>query len=318
MVLPDVRINETSIFTNVGVDYAGPFLIKDRLTRGAKEIKLYLCLFICLCTKAIHLEMVTDLTTGAFLASVNRFIGRRGKPASIWSDNATNFVGAKREIRDLYEFLGNNKDIIADARSSDMIKWQFIPARSPNFGGIWEAGIKSAKFHFKRIVGNASLNFEEFNTIIIQIESILNSRPLTPLSHDPTDLNALTPGHFLIGKALTSLPYPDVSHISETRMDKYQRLQSIVQNFWQRWRKEYLSELQVHTKWKHSGTKVLKVGTLVLIHDEKVLPLLWKLGRITRLYPGSDEIVRVVDVQTCAGEIQRPVRKVCALPIDST
>lgn len=315
--LPNVRTNPISIFSNVGVDYAGPFLVKDRLTRCAKQIKVYICLFICLSTKAVHLEMVTELTTVAFLASLNRFIGRRGKPTSIWSDNATNFVGANRELKELSEFLFRNQDEIASTLSNDMIKWQFIPARSPSFGGIWEAGIKSAKFHFKRIVGNANLNLVEFNTVIIQIESILNSRPISPISHDPNDLNALTPGHFLTGKALTALPYPDVSEVPENRMDKFQRLQSIVQHFWQRWRKEYLSELQVRTKWKQSSNTVLKVGTLVLIQEDNTPPLLWKVGRVIRLYPGSDGITRVVDVKTPNGEVRRSVNKLCALPIDA-
>lgn len=314
--LPSVRIGEISVFTNVGVDYGGPFLIKDRLTRAAKKIKVYICLFICLCTKAVHIEMVTELTTKAFLASLNRFIGRRGKPTSIWSDNATNFVGANRELRELYEFLIKNHDEIANTLSIDMIKWQFIPARSPNFGGVWEAGIKRAKFHFKRIVGNAYLNLEEFNTVIIQIESILNSRPISPMSSDPNDLNALTPGHFLIGKSLTAIPYLDVSEVPENRLDKFQRLQSIVQNFWQRWRKEYLSELQVRTKWKQNLAVVLKVGSLVLIQDENAPPLLWKLGRVTKLYPGSDGITRVVDVKTFTGDYQRAITKLCTLPID--
>ncbi|XP_026467848.1 uncharacterized protein LOC113371436 [Ctenocephalides felis] len=128
--------------------------------------------------------------------------------------------------------------------SDDGINWHFIPAKSPHFGGIWEVGIKSCKSHLKRILGNACLTFEDFYTILTQIEAILNSMPISPLSSDPNDLNPLTPGHFLIGKSSTSIPDPNVLDIPENRLGRYQHLQRLAQHFWKRWHKEYISGLQ--------------------------------------------------------------------------
>ncbi|KMQ88602.1 hypothetical protein RF55_11884 [Lasius niger] len=124
------------------------------------------------------------------------------------------------------------------------IDWSFIPAYSPHFGGLWEAGIKSVKHHLKRVAANALLTFEEFYTLLVQIEAILNSRPLTPLSSDPNDFSCLTPAHFLIGRPFNAVSDPNVLYIKESRLSIWQRLQQIQQNLWERWNKEYISELQ--------------------------------------------------------------------------
>lgn len=149
-MLPRERVNPQPPFYNVGVDYAGPLYIKDRYGRGAKVTKCYICLFICLATKAVHLELVTALTTDAFLATFRRFVSRRGKPESVFSDNGKNFVGANNELQQLGVFLKNESKSIAQQSIQDQISWKFIPSYSPNFGGLWEAGIKSCKTHLKR------------------------------------------------------------------------------------------------------------------------------------------------------------------------
>lgn len=314
--LPRERITVAFPSANVGVDYGGPFLLKDRSTRGAKIVKAYLCLFICMSTKAVHLEAVSELTTKAFLATFDRFINRRGKPDNIFSDNGKNFIRANTKLRKLYEFLVNNEKEISNYATRERIKWNFIPPRSPNFGGIWEASIKRAKFHLKHCIGPFSVTFEEFSTILARIEGILNSRPLTPLSCDPNDLQALSPGHFLIGRPITAIPYPDVTQCQVNRLDKFRRLQAISQEFWRRWQREYLPELQVRTKWKQHGSSIINVGKLVLIKDINSPPMSWKLGRVTKLHPGSDGVVRVVDIKTANGQLRRALSQVCVLPLD--
>lgn len=152
-------------------------------------------------TKAIHLEAVSDLTTNSFLAAFRRFVSRRGNCTNIYSDCGTNFLGASKELQVL--FNRNAKSIPEELRNSLVsigTEWHFIPPASPNFGGLWEAGVKSTKYHLKRIMQNQILSFEELSTLLCQIESCLNSRPLCPLSSDPSDLDALTPAHFLIGE----------------------------------------------------------------------------------------------------------------------
>ncbi|GFT87924.1 uncharacterized protein TNCV_800171 [Trichonephila clavipes] len=160
--------------------------------------------FLAKTSKAVHLEIVSDLTTDAFLATLKRFVARRGKCATISSDNAKNFVGANRELKILHNLLKFPEEKLSYL-SSEGISWNFMPPRAPNFGGLWEAGVKSFKFYLKRAVGNLKMTLEEILTIITQIEGILNSRPITPLSDDIEDLEVLTPGHFLIKDPL--LPF---------------------------------------------------------------------------------------------------------------
>nr|CAI5845055.1 unnamed protein product [Callosobruchus analis] len=314
--LPEVRVNTFSVFSNVGTDFGGPFYVKDRKTRGAKITKAYLCIFICMSTKAIHIELVSELTTEAFLATLKRFISRRGKPHSIFSDNGLNYVGANNELKKIYEFLSLQHENIANRLAVEKIKWSFIPARSPTFGSIWEAGIKSVKHHIRRVIGNKALTFEEFATVLTQIEAVLNSRPLCPLSEDPDDVNALTPGHFIIGKNLTSLPEYNINAIAENRLTKWQHMQQMVQHYRQRWRKEYLSELQSRMKWKQRYPELLKIGSLVVVKEDKSPPCSWPLGRVVALYPGQDGFTRVVKLKLKSGEVTRAINRICVLPLE--
>ena len=178
-------------------------------TRKPVIIKSYLAVFVCFSTKAIHLEVVSDLTTEAFLACLRRFISKKGCPSTIQSDNGSNFKGAKNDLQELYRFLKKTAtdSSVAHYLSSQLIQWTMIPEKSPHFGGLWEAAVKSAKFHLKRIVGLQHLTFEEFTTITCQVEACLNSRPLLAItSHDTDGVSTLTSGHFLIGRPLTAYP----------------------------------------------------------------------------------------------------------------
>ncbi|XP_072400436.1 uncharacterized protein [Diabrotica undecimpunctata] len=141
--LPSSRVSQTFPFNHTGVDYAGPFMIKDRKGRGCKVFKSYLCLFVCMATKAVHLEVATELTTSAFLEVLQRFIARRGKPSAIYSDNGSNFVGANNKLKDLSSFLKCNQSTLqTELGVNQGINWHFIPAYSPHQGGLWEAGLK--------------------------------------------------------------------------------------------------------------------------------------------------------------------------------
>jgi hypothetical protein len=307
--LPNVRVATSTPFHFTGIDFAGPFMIANKKGRGSRNTKAYLCVFVCLTTKAIHLEVVSDLTTEAFILCLRRFVSRRGKPEVIYCDNGRNFVGAHNELG---RVLRSSRHPVSDYATNEAIHFKFIPAYAPNFGGIWEAGVRAAKFHLKRIAGNANLTFEELATLFVQIEAILNSRPITPLSSDPNDMCPLTPGHFLITRPLTSsVPSLPVTGNPTTR---YKRIEQIRQQFWDRWRREFMAELQQRVKWKNKQ-RGIQVGDLVLLKEDNLMPLQWRRGRVVRLYPGPDDVCRVADIMTEKGPIKRAVNKMCLLPI---
>lgn len=192
---PASRVTPARSFSRIGVDFAGPINIKLRPGRGVRTTKCYICLMVCFTTRAIHLEPVGDLSTKAFMAALKRFIARRGKPSEIYSDCGTNFLGASRELRRKMSILSKDEQV-QGLLTTENIKWVFNPPSAPHFGGFWEVGVKSVKYHLKRCLGTMTPTFEDLLTLLAQIEACLNSRPLTPVSNDPNDLTALTPGHF--------------------------------------------------------------------------------------------------------------------------
>lgn len=315
---PHDRVNVSRPFSKCGVDFAGPIWIRTSLRRKAPCTKGYICLFVCFVTKAVHVEIVSDLTAKAFLRALNRFFDRRGKSATIYSDNATNFVGAQRHLREIYQSLQSTEhqnSISADLADKG-VEWKFIPPRSPHFGGLWEAAVKSMKNLLYRVLGEARLTFEELSSVLTRIESCLNSRPITPMSSDPSDLSYLTPGHFLIGDTLTSVPERDETTTPDNRLDRWRRVTKYSQILWKRWHTEYLSQLQERTRWAGSKGPKIGLGSVVLIRDSSLPPLQWRLGRVVKVQVGSDGVIRSASVQTKDGELQRAVRLLCPLPFE--
>ncbi|XP_043264211.1 uncharacterized protein LOC122404341, partial [Colletes gigas] len=270
--LPPTRITETRPFTCVGIDYCGPFYIKEKKYRNRNKLKTYVAVFVCLATKAVHLELVSDMTTEGFIAALRRFIARRGKCSHIYSDNGSNFIGAHNELRELHLLMNStiHQEKVNNFSSDEGIQWTFNPPHSPNFGGLWEAAVKSMKHHLKRVVGQKLFTFEELTTFVVQIEAVLNSRPLTPLSSDPTDLPALTPGHFLIGAPLTDIQEFDFRSIPQNRLSTWQHIQKVRRDFWARWHKGYLNQLTVRQKWTH-GTHPIKEEDKISVASENYL-----------------------------------------------
>ena len=311
--LPKTRVDPPiKAFEDVGLDFAGPFFC--RKSPNSLE-KSYLALFVCFASKAVHLELVSDLRTAACIAAIRRFVSRRGCPKNLYSDNGKNFVGSDKEIADLQKILRNKHCDSLQAEAAGLhIKWFFIPPRAPHFGGLWESAIKCAKIHLRKVMGNKVLSFEELCTLLCQIEMILNSRPICPLSEDPNDEFFLTPAHFCLGGKLENLPLsqttddlknPDSTH-SPTK--GWIQIQKMVSHFWKRWVKEYVLSLQERNKWKLE-TSNLKVGDIVFVIDDNVPPLQWPLAKIQHVYTGPDKFVRVVKIKTATGIYNRPVHK---------
>ncbi|GFW54349.1 integrase catalytic domain-containing protein [Trichonephila clavipes] len=250
----------------------------------------------------------------AFIATLKKDFSRRGKCAKLYSDNGKTFVGANKELKRFLKLIEDSDDNLAGFLSAEGIEWKFIPPRAPSFGGLWEASVKSIKYHLKRVVSGSNLTYEEFLTVCIQIEGILNSRPLCPLSSNLDDLNALTPAHFLIGRSMTSVVEPNLIELKENALKKWQRITRLVQLIWNKWHRCYLSELQQHNKWQFKKQNV-NVGDLVVLIEDNMPTFKWPLGRITENYSGSDALIRVVKVKTQFGEYKRAISRVCLLPM---
>lgn len=312
--LPSPRVTMSRAFQRSGVDYAGPINIRISKGRGNRSYKGYICLFVCMATRGIHLEVVSDLTTQGFLAAFKRFVARRGHCSDIYSDNGTNFVGAAKELQALF----NNERSrilpeIADWLATNGTQWHFIPPHAPNFGGLWEAGVKSCKYHLKRIVGNSTLTFEELSTVLAQIESCLNSRPMCYIQ-DQGDPMPLTPGHFLVGEPLLVAPDRNFEHSSIGSLRRWQLCQRMLQDFWRRWSQEYLARFMQRYKWSHI-TPEPKVGDVVLVKELDLPPARWLFGQIVEKHPGLDNVTRVVTLRCKGSLIKRPVSKICLLPV---
>ncbi|XP_054724221.1 uncharacterized protein LOC129234258 [Uloborus diversus] len=219
--LPTNRVIPSRIFSGTGADFTGPFLVKIKKGRGVRPTKCYVCIFICLATKAVHLELVGDLSSESFIAALKRFTARRGKPEEISTDCGTNFVGADRILMKEIPILNSSPEF-RNWILAENIKWNFNPPSAPHHGGLWEAAVKSIlKYHLRRMIGCQILTYEEFLTLITQVEGCLNSRPITPISNDPNELGALTPGYFLIGAPLIVVPERDLTSKKVTPLQRW-------------------------------------------------------------------------------------------------
>lgn len=258
-------------FSHCGLDYAGPVKIRASAGRGIMLRKAYIALFICLATRAVHLELVGDYSTAAFLGAFARFCSRRRLPQSVYSDNGTTFVGADKELTAAYQAALRDSNF-QNKTASDNISWHFIPPSAPHFGGLWEAGVRCVKHHLRQVLDDHALTFEEFTTLLCQVEACLNSRPLAPLSDPFDEYEALTPSHFLIGSVLITPPEPSVLQIQENRLTRWQLVRHVTERFWKLWTSAYVNTLQQRQKWRKVESN-LRLGSLVLLRNPTLPPL---------------------------------------------
>ncbi len=305
-------------FTSTGVDFAGPLFVKSS---SGEMIKSYITLFTCSVSRAIHIELVTDLRTSSFMNCLRRFSARRGTPRHIVSDNAQTF---KSTSKVLHQLLSSNE--VGDFLSARRITWQFNLDRAPWWGGLFERMIGSVKRCLRKVLGNARLNQDEMNTVLVEVENTINSRPLT--YHDEElDLQVLTPSHLLMGRRLAALSdnvESDLDIDEESNISiiskRFLNLAKKLSHFWNRWRNEYLAGLrEAHTLNKNKGNDIQK-GDIVLIQEEnKAKRNTWKIGRIEELIRGKDREIRGAKVRKAAkGKpelINRPIQKL--FPLES-
>ncbi len=293
-------------FTYTGVDCFGPFEVR----RGRTTAKRYGVLFTCLTTRAIHLEVANSLDTCSFINALRRFISRRGQPEELRSDNGGNFVKGEKELREAVKEW--NQSQISDFLLQRNIKWTFNPPTGSHHGGIWERCIRTTRKVIKAVMKEQVLDDEGINTLMCEVEAIVNGRPITKLSDDPRDMEPLTPNHLLLLRAGPTLP-PTTSSRQDAYSRRWRQVQHLADVFWRRWIKEYLPSLQIRQKWNKSRRN-FAVDDIVLVLDDKTPRNFWPLGRVLEVYTNrNDGLVRSVKLKTRTSELTRPVNKIVLL-----
>jgi len=327
--LPSPRVVPDFPFVKVGLDYAGPFKLAVTTGRNPRYLNAYVSLWVCMTTKAVHLELATNLTTEAFIASFERFISIRNVPSDVYCDGGSNFAGGKNEMEELYLLVNNpqHQQKVSEFFAGEKVDYHFNPPSAPHHGGLWEAAVKSMKHHLTRIMDGHHLSIEEFLTLLAKTSAALNSRPITPLSNSPDDFEVLTPFHFLTLRPPKVIPQENLMNVRQNRLNRWQLAQQMAQHLFRRWSTQYLQTLQQKHKWLECQQNVTP-GLLVLVHDVggELGPQKWILGRIEAVFPGPDGKVRVTDVRIPTPNpdpkkkqfriLRRPITRLSPLPLD--
>ncbi|GFX79547.1 integrase catalytic domain-containing protein [Trichonephila clavipes] len=295
------RVRDAAVFEIIGLYLAGPLILKN-------EEKNWILILTCALYRAIaiHLELLTSVSTESFLLGLRRFIARLDRPSVIYSYNGTSFKGAYR----LYQKV--NLEKLKNVEELNPISWKFIPPQAPWWGGFWERLIELVKRTLRKTLGKTSLNHEEMYTVLCDCESLINSRPLTYVTDDVEDLKPLTPAMFL--QDIREVGVPELDQIDENKLNKRLVYRNRIQNdLRKRFRVEYLGQLRETRNIKREST--LSEGDIALVGDDHTKRLNWNLGKILKLYPGKDKKVRVAQVKTKFGSFLRPVQKLYLLEV---
>ena len=262
--------------------------------------------------RAINLEILPNLSPDAFIDALRRFICRRGQPTRLVSDNGTNFVGAYRQLGDaLKEHSGNSK--LRAYLQQASIQWSFNPPAASHMGGVWERLIRSVRRAFNATTRNVTLDDYELQTVMCEIEAVVNSRPITHVSDDKNDDEPLTPSH-LLSLGRTASPPPAVGSAGDQYRRRWRFIQHLIDRFWKRWTREYLPTIQHRQKWLRDSPNT-HVGDIVLVMDELTHRNHWPMGRIVKVNVGRDGVIRSCDIKTEKGCCTRPVTKLCLLEV---
>lgn len=319
--LPEDRLEPSPPFTYSCVDYFGPFIDKE----GRKELKRWIALFTCMSSRAVHLEVANSLDTDSFLNAYRRFIGRRGPVRQIRCDQGTNFVGAKNELSQALNELDHDKiqrELMKN--NCDCLIFKLNVPQASHMGGVWERQIRTARSILANMLTEHGgiLSDESLRTFIVEVENIVNSRPLDSLNSEECP-DPLTPNHLLTGKFNVVLPPPGCFQRADIYLKKHwRRVQHLTNEFWSRWRKGYLSTLQERQKW-NKPQRNLKVNDIVIVKDENLPRNCWQLARVVDSFVDPDGLVRKVKLlvadKNSAGNkgrhstLERPIHKLVLL-----
>ena len=302
--LPVFRVKpDNPPFAFTGVDFFGPI----EVVFLRRRLKRWVCLFTCLASRAVHMEIAYGLDTDTFILAMNRFEARRGTPSNYFSDNGTNFVGAQAE---LHEQL--NAEAIEEKLATREVKWNFNPPSAPHFGGAWERLIRPVKVALAAALSGQTLTDDVLHTSIVQIENLVNSRPLCYVSDDPENPTALTPNLLLTGSIQPTI-VPSIDDQDDvTSRRRWKRAVALCNMFWRRWTKEYIPTLALRSKWRKDVANLAQ-GDIVIVKDSSNPRGTWPVGRILRVIPGADGVVRSAVVWVNKTELHRPVHKLALL-----
>lgn len=295
-------------FTATAVDYFGPM----QITVGRRHEKRWGALYTCLTTRAIHVELATSLSASSMILTLRRLMARRGAPTVIYSDNATNFIGAQREIEEAQQ--ADDSELIEFAASKSIV-WKKIPPGAPSMGGAWERMVRSVKTALHSALKEKYPSEEVLHTLLLEAEHLVNTRPLTPVNPD-LEKESLTPNHFLIGRSCGMSPFGSFRDKNLSTKD-WKSAQSMADDFWNRWVREYKPLLQVR-RGNVPCEQPIKVGDIVLIVDQTMPRGTWPRGQVTSVYPGPDGRVRVTEVRTASGLMRRPASRLIVLDSKTT
>lgn len=322
--LPPVRVTgDLPAFAHTGVDLFGPFDV----TNGRKVFKRYGVVFTCMNSRAIHLEIAYTLDTDSFVNALRRFVCRRGNNIkSITSDNGTNLRSGERELREALNQW--NQTHIESWLKQNHIEWRFNPPTASNFGSAYERLIRSVRKVINTTFRQQIVRCtdEDLVTLLCEVECILNNRPLTKISDDPADVDALTPNHLLLCNSCVTFPPGLFKKEDSYLRRRWRQLQYVADVFWSRWRKEYLVLLNERQKW-HNIKRNLKVGDIVLVTDLSLPRNQWPLARVIEIFPDNKGLVRsvILKVSKCRDNnvknfncvtLHRPISKIVFLPCD--
>ena len=306
--LPKFRLSDDFAFTRVGVDFAGPMYVKGVFSKNGDLNKVYIALFTSAATRAVHLELVPNLSAESFIRALTRFKRRRGIPVLIVSDNGKTFKDSR----------------VQTYCQRDGTQWKFNVEAAPWWGGFFERLVKSVKLSLKKVIRNARVNYDELSTVLVEVEAALNSRHLTYVFDEMEE--PLTPSHLIVGRRILSVPSKNSSNEVDqtegtlTRRAKF--LQRTLDHFWNRWKSEYLTQLREYHRYSKRANSVRKVqvGDIVGLHENKTPRQQWRLGKIERLLPGRDGHVRSAVVRVKSGnspteEWRRPLQRLYPLEV---
>ena len=321
--LPKERVEASAPFTNCGMDCFGPFAIK----RNRKEHKRYGLIFTCLYSRAVHLEMVEDLSTDSFINALRCLISLRGAVRQLYSDQGRNFIGARNELKEALKQCDNQA--LQMFLAEKQCEFVFNAPSASHAGGVWERQIRTIRNMLNATLTQSlgRLDDASLRTLFYEAMAIVNSRPLTVDGiNDPTALEPLTPNHLIQMKSRIALPPPGEFVREDVYSTKrWRRVQYLIEQFWSRWKREYLLNISTRQKW-HVARRNLNVNDVVIVKEDLLPRNQWQLGRIVDRTVDNDGLVRRVKLQVRASNasgklnsqtkmsiIERPVQKLVLL-----